>query len=60
MAYSHKNSKGITYYLHKSEVTLRGGKPQTIYFFTKRTTLRVPQLIFQKIVLSMKTHVTVS
>ena len=35
MAYSHTNSKGITYYLHKSEVTLRGGKPQTIYFFTK-------------------------
>jgi hypothetical protein len=35
MAYTHTNSKGITYYLHKSEVTLRGGKPQTIYFFTK-------------------------
>lgn len=35
MAYSHTNSKGITYYLHKSNVTLRGGKQQTIYFFTK-------------------------
>lgn len=35
MAYKHVNGKGITYYLHKSEVTLRGGKPQTIYFFTK-------------------------
>jgi hypothetical protein len=35
MAYSQVNSKGVTYYLHKSEVTLRGGKPQTIYFFTK-------------------------
>lgn len=35
MAYSHTNSKGVTYYLHKSEVTLRGGKPQTIYFFSK-------------------------
>ena len=35
MAYKHTNSKGITYYLHKSEVTLRGGKKQTIYFFTK-------------------------
>ena len=35
MAYSHKNSKGVTYYLHKSEVSLRGGKPQTIYFFSK-------------------------
>ena len=35
MAYEHTNSKGITYYLRKSEVTLRGGQPQTIYFFTK-------------------------
>ena len=35
MAYSHTNSKGVTYYLHKSEVSLRGGNPQTIYFFSK-------------------------
>ncbi len=35
MAYSHTNSKGVTYYLHKTDVTLRGGKEQTIYFFTK-------------------------
>lgn len=35
MAYSHTNSKGITYYLRKSEVTLRGGKSQTIYYFVK-------------------------
>ena len=35
MAYSHTNSKGVTYYLHKSEVSLRGGKPPTIYFFSK-------------------------
>ena len=35
MAYSHTNSKGVTYYLHSTEVTLRGGKPQTIYFFAK-------------------------
>ena len=33
MAYKHTNSKGITYYLHKTDVTLRGGKTQTIYFF---------------------------
>ena len=33
MAYEHTNGKGVKYYLHKSEVTLRGGKPQTIYFF---------------------------
>lgn len=35
MAYKHTNSKGVTYYLHKTTVTLRGGKPQTIYFFAK-------------------------
>jgi hypothetical protein len=35
MAYEHTNGKGNKYYLHYSEVTLRGGKPQTIYFFTK-------------------------
>lgn len=35
MAYKHTNSKGITYYLHSTDVTLRGGKPQTIYFFAK-------------------------
>lgn len=35
MAYSHTNSKGVTYYLHKKEVTLRGGKLQTIYYFAK-------------------------
>lgn len=35
MAYKHTNSKGITYYLHSTVVTLRGGKPQTIYFFAK-------------------------
>ena len=36
MAYSQTNSKGTKYFLHKSEVTLRGGKPQTIYFFAKK------------------------
>ena len=36
MAYSHTNSKGVTYYLHSSDVTLRGGKQQTIYYFTKK------------------------
>ena len=35
MAYKHTNSKGTTYYLHKTDVTLRGGKTQTIYFFAK-------------------------
>lgn len=35
MAYSQTNSRGVTYYLHKTEVTLRGGKKRTIYFFAK-------------------------
>ncbi|MFZ1811911.1 MAG: hypothetical protein WAU02_00075 [Candidatus Saccharimonadales bacterium] len=34
-AYKHTNSKGVTYFLHKKDVTLRGGKEQTIYFFAK-------------------------
>lgn len=37
MAYSHTNSKGVTYYLHSKDVTLRGGKQQTIYYFAKDT-----------------------
>jgi hypothetical protein len=35
MAYSHTNSKGVTYYLNSKEVTLRGGKLQRIYYFSK-------------------------
>lgn len=35
MAYTHTNSKGVTYYLNSKEVTLRGGKVQRIYYFSK-------------------------
>ena len=35
MAYKHTNSKGVTYYLNSKDVTLRGGKEQTIYYFSK-------------------------
>ncbi len=35
MGYSHKNSKGVTYYLHSKDVTLRGGRNQTIYYFAR-------------------------
>ncbi len=35
MAYSHTNSKGVTYYLHAKDVVLRGGKEQRIYYFAK-------------------------
>ncbi|MCC6602625.1 MAG: hypothetical protein IT327_05415 [Anaerolineae bacterium] len=35
MAYSFKNSKDRTYYLHRKETTLKNGRTQTIYFFAK-------------------------
>ncbi len=35
MGYKHENSKGVTYYLNSKDVTLRGGKLQTIYYFSK-------------------------
>ncbi len=34
-AYNQKNSKGQTYYLHSRNVILKGGRPQTIYYFAK-------------------------
>lgn len=38
MAYAYTNKKGLTYYLHKKQVTLRGGnRQQIIYFFSKQT-----------------------
>jgi len=35
MGYKQTNSKGVTYYLNCKTVTLRGGKQQTIYYFSK-------------------------
>lgn len=35
MAYKHTNSKGVTYHLNSKAVVLRGGKEQTIYYFSK-------------------------
>jgi len=34
-AYSHKNKKGVAYFLHSRETTLKNGNKQTIYFFAK-------------------------
>jgi hypothetical protein len=34
-AYSHTNSKGTQYFLNCKDVTLRGGKVQRIYYFSK-------------------------
>ena len=35
MAFSFKNAKGITYFLHSSSKTTSTGKTQTLYFFSK-------------------------
>jgi hypothetical protein len=35
MAFSHTNTKGVTYYLHSTTRTLSSGKEQTLYFFAK-------------------------
>lgn len=35
MNYTHTNSKGVTYHLNTKTVTLRGGKEQPIYYFSK-------------------------
>ena len=35
MAYSHKNAKGVTYYLHGRTRVLKSGKKSTLYFFAK-------------------------
>ena len=37
MAFAFKNSKGVTYFLHYRDVTLRGGRNQRIYFFARDT-----------------------
>ena len=35
MPYSHRNSKGQTYYLHGKEVMLQNGRKQQIYYFAR-------------------------
>ena len=35
MGYQHTNSQKQTYFLNSKPVTLRGGKVQTIYYFSK-------------------------
>lgn len=37
MAYEHTNKKGEKYYLHNTQVVLRGsGKTQSIYYFSRK------------------------
>jgi hypothetical protein len=35
VAFTHKNSKGDTYYLHAKDVTLRNGRQQRIFYFAR-------------------------
>lgn len=35
MAFSYKNSRGVTYFLHGKKRILKSGKEQTLYFFSK-------------------------
>jgi hypothetical protein len=37
MAYSFKNSKGTTYFLHATTRELKSGKKQQLFFFAKTT-----------------------
>jgi hypothetical protein len=35
MAYEFKNSRGVSYFLHYKDVTLKGGRLQKIFFFAR-------------------------
>ena len=35
MAFSFKNTKGVTYFLHSRSTVTKTGKTQTLYFFAK-------------------------
>jgi hypothetical protein len=35
MAFSYKNKRGVTYFLHGKVTTLKSGKIQTLYYFAK-------------------------
>lgn len=35
MAYEFTNTRGVKYFLHSKDVTLKGGRNQTIYYFAR-------------------------
>ena len=35
MAFEFKNSRGVSYFLHAKDVTLKGGRLQKIFFFAR-------------------------
>ena len=45
MAFSFKNKKGVTYFLHARSTTTKTGKTQTLYFFSKEQKAGVLEMV---------------
>jgi hypothetical protein len=45
MAFSFKNTRGVTYFLHAKVTTTKTGKTQTLYFFSKEQKAGVLQAV---------------
>jgi hypothetical protein len=53
--FSHKNSKGMEYWLHSKDVKLRGGRMQRIYYFSKDSSGSIDLPEGYKVIESKKT-----
>jgi hypothetical protein len=53
--FSHKNSKGMEYWLHSKDVKLRGGRNQRIFYFSKDSAGSVDLPDGYKVIESSKT-----
>jgi hypothetical protein len=53
--FSHKNSKGMEYWLHSKDVKLRGGRNQRIFYFSKDSTGSIDLPAGYKVIESSKT-----
>jgi hypothetical protein len=53
--FSHKNSKGMEYWLHSKDVKLRGDRNQRIFYFSKDSTGSVDLPSGYKVIESSKT-----
>jgi hypothetical protein len=47
MAFSFKNNRGVTYFLHAKVTTTKTGKTQTLYFFAKEAKAGVLEAVPQ-------------
>jgi hypothetical protein len=52
MAFSYKNKRGVTYFLHGKVTTLKSGKIQTLYYFAKEQKSNVLEAVPQGYVVS--------